>query len=43
MLQQMADSVNFIRRNEPLQTFIGLTCFYRIFGMSYVTLMPVFT
>lgn len=42
MLQQMTDGVNFIRHNELYRTFIGLTCFNSIFGMSYVMLMPVF-
>jgi len=42
MLQQMRDGVNFIRDNELYLTFIGLTFFNSVFGMSYVTLMPVF-
>jgi len=42
MLQQMKDGVNFIRHNELYITFIGLTFFNSIFGMSYVLLMPVF-
>ncbi len=42
MLQQMKDGVNFIRHNELYLTFIGLTFFNSVFGMSYVTLMPVF-
>jgi MFS family permease len=42
MLQQMKDGVNFIRHNELYFTFIGLTFFNSVFGMSYVTLMPVF-
>ena len=42
LLQQMKDGVNFIRDNELYLTFIGLTFFNSVFGMSYVTLMPVF-
>ncbi len=42
MLQQMKDGVNFIRHNELYFTFIGLTFFNSVFGMSYVMLMPVF-
>ncbi|MSP41651.1 MAG: MFS transporter [Deltaproteobacteria bacterium] len=42
MLQQMKDGVNFIRHNELYLTFIGLTFFNSIFGMSYVILMPIF-
>lgn len=42
LLQQMKDGVNFIRDNELYYTFIGLTFFNSVFGMSYVTLMPIF-
>jgi MFS family permease len=42
MLQQMKDGLNFIRHNELYLTFIGLTFFNSIFGMSYITLMPLF-
>ncbi len=42
LLQQMKDGLNFIRTHELYYTFIGLTFFNSVFGMSYVTLMPVF-
>jgi len=42
LLQHMMDGLNFIRKNELYYTFIGMTFFNSIFGMSYLILMPVF-
>ena len=42
LLQHMKDGVSFIRDNEIYYTFIGMTFFNSVFGMSYVTLMPIF-
>jgi MFS family permease len=42
MLQHMMGGLNFIRRNEIYYTFIGMTFFNSVFGMSYLILMPVF-
>lgn len=42
LLQHIIDGLNFIRKNEIFYTFIGLTSFNSVFGMSYVILMPVF-
>lgn len=42
LLQNMMDGLNFIRTNEIFYTFIGMTFFNSVFGMSYVILMPVF-
>jgi len=42
ILQHMAEGLNFIRRNEIYSTFIGMTFFNSVFGMSYLILMPVF-
>ena len=42
LLQNMWDGLNFIRTNEIFYTFIGMTFFNSVFGMSYVILMPVF-
>ena len=41
LLQHMKDGVSFIRDNEIYYTFIGMTFFNSVFGMSYVTLMPI--
>jgi MFS family permease len=38
----MKEGVNFIRTNEIYYTFIGMTFFNSVFGMSYLILMPVF-
>ncbi|MCH8054687.1 MAG: MFS transporter [Deltaproteobacteria bacterium] len=38
----MLDGLNFIRRNELFYTFIAMTFFNSVFGMSYVILMPIF-
>jgi len=40
--QHMAEGLNFIRKNEIYYTFIGMTFFNSVFGMSYLILMPVF-
>jgi MFS family permease len=42
LLQHMMDGLNFIRTNEIYYTFIGMTFFNSLFGMSYLILMPVF-
>src|ERR687898_1854243 len=42
LLQNMLDGLNFIRKNEIYYTFIGMTFFNSVFGMSYLILMPVF-
>jgi len=42
LLKNMLEGVNFIRRNELFYTFMGMTFFNSVFGMSYLILMPVF-
>jgi len=42
LLQHMIDGLNFIRKNDLYYTFIGMTFFNSIFGMSYLILMPIF-
>src|SRR5439155_11996508 len=42
VVQHMAEGLNFIRKNEVFYTFIGMTFFNSVFGMSYLILMPVF-
>jgi MFS family permease len=42
LLQHMMDGLNFIRNNEIYYTFISMTFFNSVFGMSYLILMPVF-
>ena len=42
VVQHMAEGLNFIRKNEVFYTFIGMTFFNSVFGMSYSILMPVF-
>ena len=42
LLQNMLDGLNFIRKDEIYYTFIGMTFFNSVFGMSYLILMPVF-
>ena len=42
LVQHMAEGLNFIRKNEVFYTFIGMTFFNSVFGMSYLILMPVF-
>ncbi len=39
---EMLEGLNFIRSNEIIYSLIALSVFNGIFGMSYVTLMPVF-
>jgi len=41
-LREMLEGLNFIRSNEIIYSLIALSVFNGIFGMSYVTLMPVF-
>ena len=43
LLQHMMDGLNFIRKNEIFYTFISMTFFNSVFGMSYLILMPVLT
>jgi MFS family permease len=42
LLQNMLEGLHFIRKNEIYYTFIGMTFFNSVFGMSYLILMPVF-
>ncbi|HXK27380.1 MAG TPA: MFS transporter, partial [Candidatus Binatia bacterium] len=42
LVQHMIDGLRFIRTNEIYFTFIGMTFFNSVFGMSYMILMPVF-
>lgn len=42
VMQHMAEGLNFIRTHEIYYTFIGMTFFNSVFGMSYLILMPVF-
>ncbi|HWO43704.1 MAG TPA: MFS transporter, partial [Candidatus Eisenbacteria bacterium] len=42
LLTHMAEGLSFIRKNEIFYTFIGMTFFNSVFGMSYLILMPVF-
>jgi MFS family permease len=42
MLQHMMAGLDFIWKNETYYTFIGMTFFTSVFGMSYLILMPVF-
>ena len=42
LVQPMIDGLRFIRANEIYYTFIGMTFFNSVFGMSYLILMPVF-
>jgi len=42
LVQHMIDGLRFIRANEIYYTFIGMTFFNSVFGMSYLILMPVF-
>jgi predicted MFS family arabinose efflux permease len=42
LVQNMIEGLDFIRKNEIYYTFIGMTFFNSIFGMSYLILMPVF-
>jgi MFS family permease len=40
--KNMLDGVHFICKNELFYTFMGMTFFNSVFGMSYLILMPVF-
>ncbi|HEX9662011.1 MAG TPA: MFS transporter [Candidatus Binatia bacterium] len=40
--KNMLDGVHFIRKSELFYTFMGMTFFNSVFGMSYLILMPVF-
>ena len=42
LLQNMMEGLSFIRKNEIYYTFIAMTFFNSVFGMSYLILMPVF-
>jgi MFS family permease len=42
VMHHMAEGLNFIRTNQIYYTFIGMTFFNSVFGMSYLILMPVF-
>jgi MFS family permease len=42
VVHHMAEGLNFIRNHEIYYTFIGMTFFNSVFGMSYLILMPVF-
>jgi len=42
VLRPMVEGLNFIRTHEIFYTFIGMTFFNSVFGMSYLILMPVF-
>jgi MFS family permease len=42
VLRQFADGLAFVGRNFVFTSLIGLALFNSLFGMSYVTLMPIF-
>jgi len=42
MFQDMMEGIQFIRHQPVFLALIGLTFFNSIFGMSYITLLPVF-
>jgi MFS family permease len=42
VLKNMAEGLNFIRKNEIYFLFIGMIFFNSAFGMAYLVLMPVF-
>jgi MFS family permease len=42
VLRSLAAGVGYIARNPIFTTLIGMTFFNSVFGLSYVTLMPVF-
>src|SRR5262245_31940771 len=42
LFQHMMAGLNFIWKNEIFYTFISMTFFNSVFGMSYLILMPVF-
>jgi MFS family permease len=41
-LRQFADGLGFVAGNVVFASFIGLALFNSLFGMSYVTLLPIF-
>jgi MFS family permease len=41
-MQHMVEGLSFIRKSEIYYTFIAMTFFNSVFGMSYLILMPVF-
>jgi MFS family permease len=42
LLRHMMDGVSYVRKNKLYYTFMGMTFFNSVFGMSYLILMPVF-
>jgi len=42
VIQEMAQGINFVRRNTIFGFLIGMTFFNSVFGMSYIFLFPVF-
>src|SRR5262249_37581751 len=42
VLRQFADGLGFVRHNVVFASLIGLALFNSLFGMSYVTLLPIF-
>jgi MFS family permease len=42
VLQHIMDGLSFIRHNEIYYTFISMTFFNSVFGMSYIIMMPIF-
>jgi MFS family permease len=42
LLRQFLEGLDFVRRNFLFASLIGLSIFNSIFGMSYVTLLPIF-
>lgn len=42
MMQDMAQGLDFVRRNRIFGFLIGMTFFNSVFGMSYIFLLPVF-
>jgi MFS family permease len=42
VLRQFADGLSFVARNFVFASLIGLALFNSVFGLSYVTLLPIF-
>ena len=42
VLQQFAEGMSFVRRNFVFAGLIGLALFNSVFGMSYLTLLPIY-
>jgi predicted MFS family arabinose efflux permease len=42
VLRQFAEGVSFVRRNFVFTGLIGLALFNSLFGMSYITLLPIY-